>query len=77
MKRRVAPAVLAGEKIIALGITEASGGSDVANLSTRAERVGNKYVVNGGKMFITSGMRADYVTVAVRTGGAGMRALLA
>ncbi len=72
MKRRVAPAVLAGEKIIALGITEASGGSDVANLSTRAERVGNKYVVNGGKMFITSGMRADYVTVAVRTGGAGM-----
>ncbi|WP_300539541.1 acyl-CoA dehydrogenase family protein [Sphingosinicella sp.] len=72
MKRRVAPAVLAGEKIIALGITEASGGSDVASLRTRAERVGNKYVVNGGKMFITSGMRADYLTVAVRTGGAGM-----
>jgi acyl-CoA dehydrogenase len=72
MKRRVVPAVLAGEKIIALGITEASGGSDVAGLRTRAERVGNKYVVNGGKMFITSGMRADYVTVAVRTGGAGM-----
>jgi acyl-CoA dehydrogenase len=72
MKRRVAPAVLAGEKIIALGITEPSGGSDVANLKTRAERVGNKYVVNGSKMFITSGMRADYVTVAVRTGGAGM-----
>ena len=72
MKRRVAPAVLAGEKIIALAITEASGGSDVANLKTRAERQGNKYVVNGGKMFITSGMRADYVTVAVRTGGEGM-----
>lgn len=72
MKRRVVPAVLAGEKIIALGITEASGGSDVASLRTRAERVGNKYVVNGGKMFITSGMRADYLTVAVRTGGAGM-----
>jgi acyl-CoA dehydrogenase len=72
MKRRVAPQVLAGEKIIALGITEPSGGSDVANLKTRAERVGNKYVVNGAKMFITSGMRADYVTVAVRTGGAGM-----
>lgn len=72
MKRRVVPAVLAGEKIIALGITEASGGSDVASLRTRAERVGNTYVVNGGKMFITSGMRADYLTVAVRTGGAGM-----
>jgi acyl-CoA dehydrogenase len=72
MKQRIAPAVLAGDKIIALGITEPSGGSDVANLKTRAERVGNKYVVNGSKMFITSGMRADYVTLAVRTGGAGM-----
>ena len=72
MKRRVAPAVLAGEKIIALAITEPSGGSDVAALKTRAERVGNKYIVNGSKMFITSGMRADYYTVAVRTGGAGM-----
>jgi acyl-CoA dehydrogenase len=72
MKRRVAPAVLSGDKIIALGITEAGGGSDVAALTTRAERVGNKYVVNGGKMFITSGMRADYITTAVRTGGPGM-----
>ena len=72
MKRRIAPAVLAGEKLIALAITEPSGGSDVAALKTCAERVGNKYVVNGSKMFITSGMRADYYTVAVRTGGAGL-----
>lgn len=72
MKRRVAPEVLAGDKIIALAITEPSGGSDVAQLKTRAEKVGNKYVVNGSKMFITSGMRADYYTVAVRTGGPGM-----
>jgi acyl-CoA dehydrogenase len=72
MKRRIAPEVLAGEKIISLAITEPSGGSDVAQLKTRAERQGNKYVVNGQKMFITSGMRADYMTVAVRTGGAGM-----
>jgi acyl-CoA dehydrogenase len=72
MKRRVAPAVLAGEKIIALAITEPSGGSDVANIRTRAERAGNKYLVNGEKTFITSGLRADYLTVAVRTGGAGM-----
>lgn len=71
LKRRVAPPVLAGEKIIALGITEASGGSDVANLQTRAERRGDHYVVNGGKMFITSGMRADWLTCAVRTGGEG------
>lgn len=72
MKRRIAPEVLAGDKIISLAITEPSGGSDVAQLKTRAEKVGNKYVVNGQKMFITSGMRADYMTVAVRTGGAGM-----
>jgi len=71
LKRRIAPPVLAGEKIIALGITEASGGSDVANLKTRAERVGDHYLVNGDKMFITSGMRADWLTTAVRTGGEG------
>jgi acyl-CoA dehydrogenase len=71
LKQRVAPPVLKGEKIIALGITEPSGGSDVANLRTRAERVGDHYVVNGSKMFITSGMRADWLTCAVRTGGAG------
>ena len=72
MKRRIAPEVLSGDKLIALAITEPSGGSDVAQLKTRAERVGNKYVVNGSKMFITTGMRADYYTVAVRTGGPGM-----
>lgn len=71
MKRRVAPQVLAGEKIHALAITEPSGGSDVANLKTRAVRDGDRYVVNGSKMFITGGMRADFYTVAVRTGGPG------
>jgi acyl-CoA dehydrogenase len=75
MKRRIAPAVLAGEKLISLAITEPSGGSDVAQLKTRAEKVGNKYVVNGQKMFITTGMRADYMTVAVRTGGPGMKGI--
>ncbi len=72
LQRRIAPDVLAGNKIIALGITEPSGGSDVANLKTRAERKGAAYIVNGQKTFITSGMRADYVTLAVRTGGPGM-----
>ena len=72
MKRRIAPAVLAGEKIIGLGITEPSGGSDVARITTKAVLTGNKYVVNGSKMFITSGMSADYLTTAVRTGGPGM-----
>ncbi|MDP3293606.1 MAG: acyl-CoA dehydrogenase family protein [Nevskia sp.] len=64
--------VLAGQKVAALAITEPGGGSDVANLRTKAVRDGDHYVVNGSKTFITSGMRADYLTVAVRTGGDGM-----
>ncbi|WP_374528161.1 acyl-CoA dehydrogenase family protein [Novosphingobium sp.] len=72
MKRRIAPDVLAGEKIIALGITEPGGGSDVANLRTKATRKGAAYVVNGEKTYITSGVRADYITLAVRTGGPGI-----
>ncbi len=71
LQKRIVPAVLAGEKIAALAITEPGGGSDVANLRTRAVRDGDHYVVNGSKTFITSGTRADYVTVAVRTGEAG------
>jgi len=67
LKRRVLPEVLAGERIAALAITEPSGGSDVAALRTTAARDGDHYVVNGEKTFITSGMRADYLTVAVRT----------
>ncbi len=71
LKQRIAPPVLAGEKIISLGITEPSGGSDVAAIKTRAVRKGDHYVVNGSKTYITSGMRADYVTTAVRTGDKG------
>jgi len=71
LKARLLPAILSGEKISALAITEPSGGSDVANLSTRAVRDGDHYIVNGSKTFITSGMRADLITVAVRTGGVG------
>ena len=71
VKARVLPQVLSGEKISALAITEPSGGSDVANLRTKARRDGDHYVVSGEKTFITSGMRADYLTVAVRTGGEG------
>jgi acyl-CoA dehydrogenase len=62
---------LAGERIGALGITEPGGGSDVAGIRTSARREGDHYVVNGAKTFITSGIRADFVTTAVRTGGPG------
>jgi acyl-CoA dehydrogenase len=72
LKERVVPAVLAGEKVAALAVTEPSGGSDVANLRTTARLEGDCFVVNGSKTFITSGMRADFFTVAVRTGGDGM-----
>jgi acyl-CoA dehydrogenase len=74
-KERFIPPVLRGEKIAALGITEPGGGSDVANLRTRAVRDGNHYVVNGSKTMITSGTRADQVTLAVRTGGPGHRGI--
>ena len=78
VRGEVVPPVLRGEKIAALAITEPGGGSDVAALRTTARREtggdGEHYVVNGEKTFITSGMRADWITVAVRTGegrGAG------
>ncbi len=71
LKQRIVPSVLRGDKIAALAITEPSGGSDVANLKTRAISEGDYYRVNGSKTFITSGCRADYYTVAVRTGGEG------
>ena len=71
MKEDIAPAVLRGESWISLGITEPGGGSDVANLSTVAVREDDYYIVNGSKTYITGGMRADYVSTAVRTGGAG------
>ncbi|NKF27618.1 acyl-CoA dehydrogenase [Pseudomonas sp. BGM005] len=71
VRDRVVPQVLSGEKISALAVTEPGGGSDVANLQTRAVRDGDHYRVSGSKTFITSGVRADYYTVAVRTGAPG------
>ena len=71
VKQAVAPAVLSGEKRISLGITEPSGGSDVANIQTTARREGDYYIVNGSKTFISGGMRADWTSTAVRTGDEG------
>jgi acyl-CoA dehydrogenase len=58
---------IAGEKIGALGITEPGAGSDVAGISTFAEKVDGGYVVNGSKTFITNGVRADFLVCAVKT----------
>jgi len=70
VERYVRP-TLAGELIGALAVTEPSGGSDVAGLRTRAVRDGDCWLVSGTKTYITSGVRADFVTTAVRTGGQG------
>lgn len=71
LKRRIVPDVLAGSKVAALAITEPSCGSDVARLRCRARRDGDQWVIDGEKVFITSGMRADWITLAARTGGPG------
>ena len=81
LRYRVIPDVLAGAKISALGISEPACGSDVSGLRTTARRDGDHYVVDGEKVFITSGMRADWITAAVRTDpdnkGAGGISMLA
>ncbi|HME90814.1 MAG TPA: acyl-CoA dehydrogenase family protein, partial [Myxococcaceae bacterium] len=66
----LAPAIQ-GEKIGALGISEPSCGSDVANIKTTARREGGDWVIDGSKMWITNGTRADFITLAVCTGGPG------
>jgi acyl-CoA dehydrogenase len=70
IERFVRP-TLAGELIGSLAVTEPDAGSDVAAIRTTARPDGEHYIVNGAKMFITSGWRADFVTTAVRTGGPG------
>ena len=63
--------VLAGDMIGSLAITEPGTGSDVAGITTRAVRDGDDWVINGAKTFITSSVRGDFVTTAVRTGDNG------
>lgn len=75
LKARIAPDVIEGRKQIALGITEPDAGSDVARLKTRARLEGDHYVVNGSKLYITGGMRAHYLTTAVRTGEDGLKGI--
>jgi len=67
LQAEIIPPVLRGERIAALGITEPGGGSDVAALRTTARLDGDHYVIDGEKVFITSGMRCDWITLAVRT----------
>ena len=67
VERWLKPA-LRGELIGAIGITEPDTGSDVASIRTHAVRDGDEWILNGSKMYITNGARADFITMVVRTG---------
>ena len=71
VKRNFLEPAIRGEYIAALGISEPGGGSDVAAVRTTARRDGDDYVINGSKLWITNGTRADFITLAVRTGADG------
>jgi alkylation response protein AidB-like acyl-CoA dehydrogenase len=77
LKNKLARDVISGKKIMALAISEPFAGSDVAALRTTAVLSDCKrfYIVNGSKKWISSGTKADYFTVAVRTGGPGMEGI--
>jgi citronellyl-CoA dehydrogenase len=70
-KREFLEPALKGERIAALGVSEPGVGSDVASMKTTARIDGDDYVINGSKMWITNGTRADFITLGVRTGEAG------
>jgi alkylation response protein AidB-like acyl-CoA dehydrogenase len=67
-KARWLPDVASGRKIVAIAMTEPGAGSDLSGIRTRARRDGDHYIVDGAKSFITNGINADLVIVAVRTG---------
>jgi acyl-CoA dehydrogenase len=66
-KRAYLPGIIRGETVCALGITEPGTGSDMAGIRTRAVRDGDRYLLTGGKIFITNGVHGDLYFVAART----------
>ncbi|GAB5438872.1 acyl-CoA dehydrogenase family protein [Falsiruegeria mediterranea] len=72
VKKKLLPEILSGRMMSSLGITEPGGGSDVANLSTKAERKDDKWILNGEKTYITGGMDAEWFVIGARTGGPGL-----
>ncbi len=71
LKQRWMVPAIAGELIGGIGVSEPGAGSDVAAITTRARRDGDEYVISGQKTFISNGTRADFLTLAVRTGEHG------
>jgi alkylation response protein AidB-like acyl-CoA dehydrogenase len=76
-KKKFLPDIYKGKTRFCLGITEPDAGSDVAGITTTAERRGDVYIVNGTKKWITNAIFADYATTAVRTGGPGRKGVSA
>jgi acyl-CoA dehydrogenase len=72
IKTRALPDIVSGRKGSSLGMTEPSGGSDVAAIKTTARRDGNHFLINGSKTFITGGMTSDYFVIGARTGNGGL-----
>lgn len=66
-KRHWLPRMATGEVVVALGMSEPSGGSDVQNIRTQAIADGDDYVINGQKVFITNGHSADLLVLACKT----------
>jgi alkylation response protein AidB-like acyl-CoA dehydrogenase len=66
-KQRYLVPAIKGEKVACLGITEPNAGSDVQNVQTWARRDGDDWIINGNKIFITNGIRADFITLVART----------
>src|SRR6202166_4469871 len=67
-KQRYLVPAIKGDKIAALGITEPDAGSDVASIRTRADRVDGHWRINGSKLYITNGVRCDFILLVARTG---------
>jgi acyl-CoA dehydrogenase len=66
-KSKYMPDIIRGQTVTAIGVTEPGGGSDVASITTKAERRGNGWVLNGAKIFITNGYLGDLFFIAART----------
>ena len=75
-KRRVLPKLVSGEHVGALAMSEPGAGSDVVGMKLRAERRGDRYVLNGNKMWITNGPDADVLVIYAKTSDMGISAFL-
>lgn len=67
LKCKYMPSIISGETVCAVAVTEPDAGSDVAGLKTKAVKDGDRWVINGSKMFITNGVHGDLFMVAART----------